>query len=256
MILAVDVGNSNIVLGGYRGRRPVFVARLATERRLEADQYAVQMKAVLALHGLQSEPVEGVALSSVVPGLTDRLLQALAHVSAGPVLQLSLAESCGVEVAIDNPRELGMDILASAIAVRAARPLPAVIVDMGTATKLTALDGEGRLLGVSIAPGLFLSLEALVSGTSQLQGIPLTPPAAAIGRNTADSMRSGLILGTASLLDGMIDRFDAELGGAQTLVATGGAAPLVVPHCRHQIEYSETLVLEGLVEAWHRARRE
>lgn len=248
MILAIDVGNSNIVLGGYREGKICFVTRIATDLHLEADQYAVQLSGIFALYGLQNEPLDQIAISSVVSGLTPVLVRALAHFSPKAPLLLSLAHAGALTIDIENPRELGNDIIASAIAVTASRPLPAVIIDMGTATKLTGLDANGVLRGVAIAPGLYVSLRALVQGASALAGIPLGAPREVMGRNTVESMKSGLVLGTADMLDGMIDRFAREMGGLATVVATGGAAGLVVPHCRHEIEVCDTLLLDGLYQ--------
>ncbi len=247
MRLCIDVGNSNIVLGGYRKSQLCFLSRVGTDHSKEADQYAVLLRDILNLYHVKEE-ISGVAMASVVPPLTPVLVQALAHFVARPPRLLGIADAAamGVGVEIDNPAELGTDILAAAIAVRHSRPLPAVIIDMGTATKLTALDAAGRILGVAISPGMYVSLEALVAHASALRGIPMEAPAAAIGKNTPESMKSGVVLGTAAMLDGMLDRFAAELGALATVVATGGAAAVVTHHCRHDIEYSETLVLEGL----------
>ena len=247
MLLCVDVGNSNIVLGGYTGETACFLSRIATDRLMEADQYAVLLRGVLSLYGA-TQKISRVVMASVVPTLTPVLLEAFSHFVAAPprVLCIADANAGDVVIDIDNPAELGTDILASALAVRHTRPLPAVIIDMGTATKFTALDSRGHLLGVAIAPGLYVSLEALVQRASGLRGIPLDGPAAAIGKNTPESMKSGVLLGNAAMLDGMIDRFAAEMGGLGTVVATGGAAAAVVPHCGHNIEISETLLLDGL----------
>lgn len=246
MILAIDIGNSNIVLGGYENDKIGFTARAATNTRLEADQFAVELAGIFSLYQVESRCIEGVVISSVVPSFTPILLQSLAHFTKVRPLLLSLAHAGGVRVDIENPKELGMDILGTAIAVQCSRPLPAVVIDMGTATKLTALDASGVLRGVSIAPGLFVSLEALVHSASLLAGIPLEAPASVIGRTSAESMKSGVVLGTAAMLDGLLARFAAELGPLRSIVATGGAAPVVVPHCQADIEICPTLLLDGL----------
>ena len=153
-------------------------------------------------------------------------------------------------VDIENPAELGDDLLAGAIAARAAWPLPAVVLDLGTATKMTAVDETGAVRGVSIMPGVLLSLNALVSGASQLGGLALCPPAHAIGRTTVESMQSGIVLGTASMLDGMLDRFEAELGCIRTVLATGGIAGMIVPHCKRDVTLAPNLLLDGLYHVW------
>ena len=250
MVLAIDVGNSNIVLGGYENDTLCFCARLSTSHHMEADQYAVQLAGIFALYNAAAKPVEGIIISSVVPRITGRIVQAMSHFSNVPPLHLCLQDAGEMQILIDNPNELGMDILASAIAVRTNRQLPAVIIDMGTATKLSAIDANGNLAGVAIAPGLYVSLDGLVKGTSLLRSIPLEAPAFAIGKNTAESMKSGIVLGTAAMLDGMIERFEQEIGPIQTIIATGGAACVIAPHCKRNIEICDTLLLEGLYSAY------
>lgn len=255
MVLTIDIGNSNTVLGGYKNGHIQFLARIATNRQQEADQYALELRGILELYHLGSETIEGVIISSVVPAITPLLLQALTHFTTAKPQVLSLADAGEIKIGIEHPEELGMDILASALAVYGNYPLPAAIIDMGTATKISALDAGGTLRGVSIAPGVFVSLNALVGGTSLLKGIALNVPPAAIGRNTVQSMQSGLLLGTADMLDGLLDRFAAEMGGLATVVATGGAAQLILPHCRHKIEYVDTLLLDGLYGVYQQKQK-
>lgn len=250
MILAVDIGNTNIVMGGYEQGELVFSTRLATEKQLEADQYALQLEGILRLYRKSPADVEDAVVSSVVPPITDTLCRALNTLCGVSALVLSQKLRTGVTVDIENPAELGDDLLAGAIAARAAWPLPAVVLDLGTATKLTAVDENGAVRGVSILPGVLLSLNALVSGASQLGGLALCPPAHAIGRNTVESMQSGIVLGTASMLDGMLDRFEAELGEIKTVLATGGIAGMIVPHCKRRVELAPNLLLDGLYHVW------
>lgn len=250
MILAVDIGNTNIVMGGYDQGELVFSTRLATEKQLEADQYALQLEGILRLYRKSPADVEDAVVSSVVPPITDTLCRALNTLCGVSPLVLSQKLRTGVTVDIENPAELGDDLLAGAIAARAAWPLPAVVLDLGTATKLTAVDASGAVRGVSILPGVLLSLNALVSGASQLGGLALCPPAHAIGRNTVESMQSGIVLGTASMLDGMLDRFEAELGEIKTVLATGGIAGMIVPHCKRRVELAPNLLLDGLYHVW------
>ncbi len=250
MILAVDIGNTNIVMGGYEQGKLVFSTRLATEKQLEADQYALQLEGILRLYHKSPADVEDAVVSSVVPPITDTLCRALNTLCGVSPLVLSQKLRTGVTVDIENPAKLGDDLLAGAIAARAAWPLPAVVLDLGTATKLTAVDASGAVRGVSILPGVLLSLNALVSGASQLGGLALCPPAHAIGRNTVESMQSGIVLGTASMLDGMLDRFEAELGEIKTVLATGGIAGMIVPHCKRKVELAPNLLLDGLYHVW------
>ncbi len=252
MVLAIDIGNSNIVLGGFRQGDICFTARLATNVKLEADQVAVQLAGIFSLYRIEATCIDGLIISSVVPAFTPILKQALSHFTSIPPFILSLQHAGDVHVDIENPTELGMDILATAIAVRHTRTLPCIIIDMGTATKLTAIDKNGILRGVSIAPGLFVSLDALLAHASLLRGISLSAPQNAIGRNSTESIQSGVVLGTAAMLDGLLENFERELGSISSIVATGGAASLVVPHCKAEIEYCEHLLLNGLYLA-HKA---
>ena len=178
MVLCVDAGNTNIVLGGYEGQTLAFLSRIATQPALEADQYALQLEGVLALHGA-ARP-QGAILSSVVPPVTGALRGALHLLCGAQPLVLSRALCPRLPILIDNPDELGADLLAGAIAARARCRMPAVVIDMGTATKLTALDAAGAVQGVSILPGMMVSLNALISGASQLSAVATQAPAHAI----------------------------------------------------------------------------
>lgn len=253
MVLTIDIGNTNIVLGGYEHGALAFCTRISTNKNLEADQYALELSGLLDLYKVPRERIEGAIISSVVPQITDTAARALRMLVGIEPLMLSQALPTGVGVNIDIPSELGADLLAGAVAAKALYPLPAIVIDMGTATKLTAVDADGTVQGVSIMPGVFISLDALVSGASQLRGIATDAPARAIGKNTVESMQSGVVFGTASMLDGMIERFEAELGPVKTLVATGGAAGIVVPYCRHQIVHAPTLILDGLYAVYRRS---
>ncbi len=246
MVLAIDIGNSNIVLGGFVQDNICFTARLATNPNLEADQFAIELAGIFSLYRIDASCIDAVVISSVVPALTPILKQALWHFAKLTPLVLSLQNAGDVKVDIETPAELGMDILATAIAVRHTRKLPCVIIDMGTATKLSALDEKGVLRGVSIAPGLFVSLNALLNRASLLSGISLSAPRNAIGRNSTESIQSGVVLGSAAMLDGLLCNFERELGSLHSIVATGGAASLVVPYCEAEIEYCEHLLLNGL----------
>ncbi len=253
MILTVDIGNTNIVLGGYENDALAFSTRVSTDKSREADQYALELSGILRLYGVASERIEGAILSSVVPQITDTVVRALRLFAGVEPLRLTQSMPTGVTVEIENPAELGADLLAGAAAAKAMYPLPAIVIDMGTATKLTAVDANGAVQGVSIMPGLFISLNALVSGASQLGGIATAAPRRAIGKNTVESMQSGVVFGAAGMLDGMIERFEAEMGPVKTIVATGGAAGFVAPHCKRSITHVPTLILDGLYEVYRRS---
>ena len=246
MILTVDIGNTNIVMGGYENGALAFSTRISTDKSLEADQYALELSGILRLYRVPAERIEGAILSSVVPQITDTVARALRLFAGVEPLRLSQALPTGVTVRFDDPAELGAELLERAVYERINYPMPAIVIDMGTATKLTAVDADGAVQGVSIMPGLFISLNALISGASQLGGIAAEAPRRAIGKNTVESMQSGVVFGAAGMLDGMIERFEAELGPVKTVIATGGAAGCVVPHCRHAVAHVPTLILDGL----------
>lgn len=255
MVLAVDIGNTNIVLGGYENDRLTFSARLATETKLEADQIALQLRGIFDLYGVSAGSITDAILSSVVPPLTGTFTRALRIAAGVETVVLTQDLPTGVRADIERPEELGADLVAGAAGAKALYPLPAVVVDMGTATKLTAVLADGTIPGVSILPGVFLSLNALTNGASQLSGIALQAPKRAIGRNTAQSMQSGVVLGTASMLDGMLDRFEAEMGHIETVVATGGAASFIVPYCRRKIVSEPDLLLHGLYHVYKNMKK-
>ncbi len=247
MLMVIDIGNTNIVIGLYKGDKIENFNRISTHRELEPVQYAVFISQMLELYGVERSEITSVVISSVVPRLTKVMSEAAALLCDG-VISLFGAHSCeDMHLAIDRPSELGADLIASANYVRERLPLPAIIIDAGTAIKISALDQNGSFLGVAIAPGMHISLDALITRTSLLMDIPVTPPESAIGTNTENSIKSGLLLGTACMLDGMVDRFCAELGGeVKTIIATGGAARYVVPLMRSKVEIRETLILDGI----------
>ncbi len=249
MLMVIDIGNSNIVIGIYQDEKICFFERVATDKKLEPAQYAVLISELLRLKNIKKDTIEKIIVSSVVPRLNNVIYKAAEMLCGGHVIQFSASLCPELKIEIDHPNELGCDLIASAYYVRKKFPLPAIIIDAGTATKISALDERGAFKGVAIAPGMFISLDALVQRTSLLMDIPVNPPPAAIGTNTQDSIKSGILLGTAAMLDGMVDRFLSELGGAKTIIATGGAAPYIVPMMRHTVLLRETLIPDGLALA-------
>ncbi len=246
MLLCVDIGNTNITLCGYDGERPVLTARLATDSRRTGDQYAVEIYDILRLNGHGAAEVDGAMISSVVPPLTGAFTAAVKKLCGITPLVLGPGVKTGLNIKIDNPAQLGADLAAGAVAAVEKYPLPAVVIDLGTATTICAVGRRGEFLGGAIAAGISLTLEALTKNTAQLPLVGIEAPARAIGRNTAESMRSGLIFGAASMLDGMIARFEEELGEEAFVVATGGLAGEIIPHCRRAITVDDTLVPDGL----------
>lgn len=247
MVLAVDIGNSNVVVGCFEGEEILFVERLSTNRNSTALEYAVLIKTVLELNGCANAGFEGGILSSVVPSVTNLVKQAIEKLTGKKPLIVGPGLKTGLKIRLDNAARLGSDRVADAVAATEYYPCPLITVDMGTATTISVVDRDRNFIGGLIMPGLRISMDALSARTSQLPQISLDPPKSAIGRNTVDCMRSGLILGTASTIDGIIDRIEAELGYSCTVVSTGGLAHIVTPHCRHRILCDDQLLLKGLM---------
>ncbi len=246
MILVVDIGNTHIVMGAYEGETLRFVSRISTNARKTRDEYASKLQAVLALHGVNANDVVGGIISSVVPPLNGIIKDAIRLVYGFEPLVVGPGIKTGLNLIVDNPVTVGADLICACVGAKEKYPVPSVIIDMGTATKLMILDENGAFIGVTIAPGVEIALKALSGGTAQLPQIDLDAPAVLMGKNTIECMRSGVIFGNASMIDGMIDRFEKELGTKLTKVATGGLSKVIIPHCNHKITLDEHIVLEGL----------
>ena len=246
MLLAADIGNTNITLGLYDEDMLLFTARLATNKNQTADQYAVEIKNVLSLHGYRYENIEDAIISSVVPLVGKSISNAISMLCHIVPLELGPGVKTGINIKIDNPAQLGADLAAAAAGALHEYEVPCIIIDMGTATTVSVLDEKGAFLGGAIAAGVNLTLKALTENTSQLPSISIEAPLKVIGTNTADCMRSGLIFGTAAMLDGIIDRIEDELGTTATVVATGGLSKEIIGHCERNIIYNENLLLDGL----------
>lgn len=246
MILAVDVGNTNIVVGTVGRGGVAFVERISTDHKKTDLEYAVMFRTILELHGIVGQDLCGCIISSVVPNINNILCTAIRKVIGEESMIVSRDLDLGLDICIDEGSILGSDLIVDAVAGIAEYPLPLIIIDMGTATTLSAIDKDGRYLGGTIIPGANVALESMVSRTAQLPRISFEAPPHAIGKNTIDCMKSGSVFGSASMLDGMILRFEEELGCEATIVATGGLARFIVPHCRRKIIFDDTLLLKGL----------
>jgi type III pantothenate kinase len=246
MILAIDMGNSNIVIGCIDNERTYFVERLSTVKSKTALEYAVGFKTVLELYNIEGGDIDGAIISSVVPSLTSVLAEAVKKIIGKVPMIVGPGVKTGLNIHMDNPRQVGSDLIVDAVAGIAEYGAPLVIIDMGTATTLSVVDDKRSYIGGQILPGLRLSMEALSSGAAQLYNVGLEAPKQVIGKNTSDCMRSGLIIGNAACIDGMIDRIEEELGYPLPAIATGGLAKVVIPLCRHEIVIDDTLLLKGL----------
>ena len=246
VVLAVDIGNSNVVIGCFEGEDILFTERLATNRNATAMEYVVFIKTVLELNGFGHQEYEGGIISSVVPVVTNSMREAIRKLIGKEPLVIGPGLKTGLKIRIDNAAQLGSDRVTDAVAAVEQYPCPLIIIDMGTATTISVVDKEKNFIGGLIMPGLRISSEALAGRASQLPQISLDPPKNAIGRNTVDCMRSGIILGAASTIDGLIDHIQEELGYSCTVVATGGNSRVVMPYCAHAIIWDDQLLLKGL----------
>ena len=247
MLLAIDIGNTNIVLGGFRdGDNLSFVSRISTNAHKTVDEYATKIKSILSLNEINPGNITGVIISSVVPPLNSPVKNAVKKVYGVEPILVGPGIKTGINMLVDDPRQVGSDLICACVAAYNLYTAPALIADMGTATKIMAIDESGAFLGVSIIPGVEIAVKALTSGTAQLPQISLDAPPSVIGKNTTDCMKSGVIFGNASMIDGMVERFEKELGTKLTLIATGGLSSDIIPHCKNKFITDDHLVLKGL----------
>lgn len=246
MILAVDMGNSNIVIGCIDDRKIRFTERVSTDIHKTELEYAVLIKTIMEIHQISPENVTGSIISSVVPPLTHILKTSLRMILKQNPVVIGAGLKTGLNIKMDDPAQVGADLVVDSVAAYVCYGAPCIVIDMGTATTMSVIDDKGNYIGGVILPGVNVSLESLVSRTSQLPRISLATPKKVIGRNTVDAMQSGVIFGEASRIDGMIDRLEKELGCKTTIVATGELSKVILPHCSHDIKLDSSLMLKGL----------
>lgn len=247
MILAVDIGNSNIVLGCFEGEEILFIERLSTNLQATTLEYTIMIKNILELNGFNDFSFQGGIISSVVPSVTLAVKAAMERLTDHRVMVIGPGIKTGLKILLDNPAQLGSDRVADAVAAINNYQSPIIIVDMGTATTISVIDHDKNFLGGMILPGLRASLDSLTNRTSQLPNISLVPPKKIIGSNTIDCMKSGIINGTASSIDGIIDRIEDELGEKCTVISTGGVSQTIIPFCKKEIILDDQLLLKGLM---------
>lgn len=246
MILAIDIGNTNIVIGCIRDEDILFVERLSTDSTKTVLEYAISFKNVLEMYRLDPADIHGSIISSVVPPVTNIVRDAAKKITGQDVIIIGPGVKTGINILMDNPAQLGSDLVANAVAGIAEYKAPLVIIDIGTATTISVVDKKQNYIGGMILPGIRVSSDSLTSRTSQLPRISVEAPKKLIGTNTIDCMKSGLIYGNASCIDGMIRRIEEELGEKATVIATGGLAGCIIPHCLEDIVIDDALLLKGL----------
>ncbi|CAM4486900.1 type III pantothenate kinase [Paenibacillus tarimensis] len=246
MILVVDVGNTNIVLGIYRSRELLHHWRLSTNRSATVDEYGMMIHNLFHFADVSMKDIDGIMISSVVPPLM-RTLEQLCHkyFDKSPYI-VGPGIKTGLNIRYENPREVGADRIVNAVAAIEKYGTPLIVVDFGTATTFDYIDGEGNYLGGAIVPGIGISTEALYQRAAKLPRIELVKPKSVIGRNPVTSMQAGIIFGYAGQVDGIVNRIRAEFGTDPRVIATGGLAELIAGESSTIEEVDPLLTLEGL----------
>lgn len=246
MLLAIDIGNTNIVIGCIRDDVIEFKARIATDHTRTSDQYGVEIKNMLEAFDIRREDISDCIISSVVPPVFNSVRTGVIKVIGKQPMVVGPGLKTGLDIHMDTPSQVGSDRIVIAVAALAEYQAPLILMDLGTATTLEVVTPPNTYIGGVIFPGVKLSLDALTNRAAQLPGISLDKPKQVIGKNTVDCMRSGMMYGTAGMLDGMIERMEEELGYKCTLVATGGMAQFITPLCKREILLEKDLLLKGL----------
>ncbi len=252
MIFCVDMGNTEITLGVYQDEKLLSTFRTSTDKKKSSDEYELILGSFMTDKKYHKENFQGGILASVVPSLTFPLKEALENVFGVAPLVVGKGLKNGLSIRIDNPNELGADLVADAVGAIHHYGYPILIADLGTATKLCVVDKAGAFVGCVFAPGLKLSVAALIGGTAQLPEITLEKPKKIIGKNTPDSMNSGAIYGTAAMIQGLSNDIEKELGYPVKRVLTGGYGRLFKDSLKEQFAYNRYLALEGLLKIYQK----
>lgn len=246
MILTIDIGNKNIMIGGFEGEDLIFTGRCSSDRNRTEDEYFLLIRDVLGMYGISAEDIEGGILCSVVPALRTIVSSAVERLIGRRILVVGSGLKTGLNIRIDDPAELGSDMVVSAVAALAKYPKPIAIFDMETATTLSVINKDGAYVGGALIPGLRVSVDAMSASAAQLPYITLDPPPRLICADTVSCMQSGAVYGFAAMIDGLSHQVEEELGESATIILTGSACKLIAPHCRRPFHLDETLQLDGL----------
>ena len=247
MILAIDIGNTNVVLGCFDGEKILFRERVSTNQTATDLEYAANMKMAMEMHGIKPKDIDGAIISSVVPSVTNMFRTAVQKYLGVDVKVVGPGIKTGLSILIDNPAQLGSDLVVDAVAGINEYPAPMIIIDMGTATTLSVIDSNRSYLGGMIMTGMAVSTDALIMRTAQLPKIAFEKPKKVIGTNTVDCMKSGIMYSNACAIDGLVERIEEELGEKCTVIATGGLAGVITPLCKRDIILDDDLLLKGLM---------
>lgn len=249
MILTIDVGNTNIVFGcmNEKNDEMIFEERIYTDRKKASVEFAITLKTLFDIHGVDPKSLKGGIISSSVPSVTALVKQAAELLIGKSIIEVCPGIKTGVDIKIDDPSQLGADLLVGAVAGISEYGAPLILIDLGTASTISVIDNKKRFMGGIIMPGVYVSFDGLSAKAAHLPEIAIEKPKKLIGTETVECMQSGAIYGHASCIDGMIDRIWEELGYETKVVAAGGLAGKVIPCCKHDITIDDQLLLKGLM---------
>ena len=249
MLLTIDIGNTNITLGAYRNEELLFVSRMFTARNKTSDEFAAELLNIFKLYEVGATEFSKVVMSCVVPEIEDSVIRAVKMITGKKPAIVGAENHGSFKIDILPVSAVGADLICAAVAAKAKYPLPCLVADLGTATKIIVVDRDGRFVGCTISPGVKISMDALAARASLLPSVSFKAPKKAVGANTAECIQSGVVFGTAAMLDGLIRRISNELSLENaTVVATGGYSRGIIPCCETEIIYDENLILDGLFE--------
>lgn len=249
MLLTIDIGNTNITLGAYRDEKLLFVSRMFTARNKTSDEFAAELLNIFKLYEVGATEFSKVVMSCVVPEIEDSVIRAVKMITGKKPAIVGAENHGSFKIDILPVSAVGADLICAAVAAKAKYPLPCLVADLGTATKIIVVDRDGRFVGCTISPGVKISMDALAAKASLLPSVSFKAPKKAVGANTAECIQSGVVFGTAAMLDGLIRRISNELSLENaTVVATGGYSRGIIPCCETEIIYDENLILDGLFE--------
>ena len=256
MLLTADVGNTNIKLGIFDGDSLKYKLRFSTDTKKTSDEFALELYTFFQIYNIDYSMIDGSIISSVVPKVTRPLRDAIHIVTGARSMVIGPGLKTGMDLKIDRPETLGGDIVCGCVGAYEKYGGPAIVIFMGTATVIAYVDEHFAYHGGVIAPGVGISLDALTSGGALLPAVDLVPPRRVICTNTVDCIRSAMTYGTACILDGMIDKFEAETGKTCKLIATGGMAPQMIKNCSHDIVFEENVILYGMNSIYKRNKKQ
>ena len=255
MLLAVDIGNTNIKFGIFDGDTLKRTLTISCNKDKTADEYGVELYSLIRVMGIHRTDFDGCIISSVVPTVTARIRSAVSDLLGIDALVVGPGIKTGLNIHIEDPSQLGADLVVACVAANAKYPAPCIVISLGTATVMCVIDKNRAMLGGPIAPGVMVSLNSLTGNAALLYSVSLDAPESVIGNNTDRSIRSGVVWGNVCMIDGMIDKIEKELGEPCTVVATGGMAKTIIRHCSHDITLQDDLIMQGLKLIYRRNRK-